>query len=163
MTTQMTDAEARLERECVEWVFGLTGGELDDKPVKYTYDTEYETGKHGTFLYTYDGVPEYAAGDYGDLHGVNAPDYFTAVACCLYGMPAEEISVDGHAFKRIATYQSSGETECCCVGCDEDPFAGKACPYCERAPGEEHGYIYLGDGWCEVVYRAVDADDDDSE
>ena len=29
------------------------------------------------------------------------------------------------------------------------------CPLCEAGPDEDHGYIYIGDGWAEVVYRRL--------
>lgn len=39
---------------------------------------------------------------------------------------------------------------------DDRPNARTArCPYCEARIGEEHGYIYLGDGWAEVVYQST--------
>jgi len=31
------------------------------------------------------------------------------------------------------------------------------CPFCEARLGEDHGYIYLGDGWVETVYAFEDA------
>lgn len=30
------------------------------------------------------------------------------------------------------------------------------CPLCEARIGEAHGFVYMGEGWCEVVYRARD-------
>jgi ferric-dicitrate binding protein FerR (iron transport regulator) len=65
--------EARIERECVEWVFGLTGGELEDKPWEpfephpemserdAAFDAEYRHSSSNPrpFRYWYDGVPSY--------------------------------------------------------------------------------------------------------
>lgn len=147
-----TLTEAQIERESVEYVFRLTGGELSDKPLACTDDDE---GEH-VYTYHYAGVPEYASSDYDDIHS-NDCDYFTIVTCCLYGAPpAVLIDGDGKRYDKVTDFVSSGETKCCCADLDEeqeDPFKGERCPYCGRDPGEEHGFIYIGDGWCEVVYR----------
>src|SRR3982751_2784057 len=113
MTVQMSEHEARIERESVEWVFGLTGGELDDKPVTYTYD-----GGEGVFHYTFDGVPDYASSDFDDLHS-NDCDYFTAVTCQLYGAAPDEITVGGKRYTQVSSFVSSGETECCYAQSDD--------------------------------------------
>lgn len=156
MTVQMTDKEAAIERQCVEWVFGLTGGELSDKPLTYMRLGELEPR---TFLYHFDGVPEWCASDYPDLHDSHV-DYFTAVRCCLYDEHHEYIEIDGKRYVKVESYVSSGETEC--PGKHEDSGdkvtpdhcdGGRVCVLCEAELGEEHGYIYLGDGWCEIVYR----------
>ncbi len=133
--------------ECVQQVFGLTGGELEDKRQPYTVD-----GEERRFHYAYDGLPEWCESDYDDRNDAHV-EYFTAVHDCLYGTPAQDIEIDGKHYWLMDQYVNSGETQCPCVDCDEDPFEGKECPLCERAAGEEHGYIYIGDGWCELVYR----------
>lgn len=159
MTIQMTDEELRIERECVEQVFCLTGGELNDKPVTYTDDSG-----EGTLRYTYDGGPDYAQSDFEDLHS-NYVRYFTAVRQYSPHHTSEimgsEIKIDGKTYKCVSVFNSSGETQCPCadMGGEPDPFAGKECPYCGKQDGEKHGHIYLGDGWCEVVYRQSDEDD----
>lgn len=155
MTTQMTPEECAIEKQCVEFVFGLTGGELSDKPLEYVAPPEEPkrtASETLSFTYHFDGVPEWATTDYPDVYN-NHVEYFTVVQDCLWGLPPETITVAGKLYTRANDYRSSGETECPCVGCDEEPYPDKVCPLCERAVGEEHGHIYLGDGWCEVVYR----------
>lgn len=141
----------RNEREQIEWVFGLTGGELNDKPLRYANlvccmkHPEYE--RHWA-PYFYDGVPEYARRIEYKLGG----SFMTVVHCALYGseMP-RVIYAGGKRWRKIATYTSSGETEC--PGKDFDS-PSRPCPLCEAREGEEHGMIYIGEGWAEVVYRA---------
>lgn len=144
------------EREQIEWVFGLTGGELADKPIAYSYTNDHGEEREGTFLYHYDGVPDYAGkSEFADLYSDDC-EYFTAVAFSLWGYPSEEIQIGGKVFARVQEYLNSGETECPgkqSTDDGEDPCADEICPLCEREPGEEHGYIYIGDGWAEVVYR----------
>lgn len=36
---------------------------------------------------------------------------------------------------------------------DASEYRRDKCYYCEEKLGEPHGYIYIGDGWSEVVYR----------
>jgi hypothetical protein len=152
MTTERT--EAQIEREQIEYLFGLTGGELSDKPIDYI-DAD---GNPGTFRYSFDDVPDYAQGMDGEFQdrGDRYVEYFTAIDCLLYSPAKEEIKIGKWVYTLVQTFTSSGETECPAknAGPDEDdPFAGVECYLCERSPGEEHGYIYLGDGWSELVYR----------
>lgn len=136
------------EREVVEQVFGLTGGELSDKPQRYS-----APGKTmGEFEYLYDGQPEHAEG----RHEFQESDCFTVVGCYFYGAPETEILLrDKHGrfagvFVLKAIYSSSGECACPCDGCDD--YDDEICPFCGREPGDEHECAYLGDGWLEVVY-----------
>lgn len=145
-----TMTEAQIERESVEAVFSLGGGELDDKPLTYTIQGETE---ERTFFYHYDGPPEYAGSDFPDKDSSEVADYFTVVGCWQYGNPPTEIIIKGKRYVQAGSYLSSGETECTATQCDPDPFDGERCPLCDRDVGDEHGCIYLGDGWAEVVYR----------
>jgi hypothetical protein len=142
-----------IERQQVETVFLLGGGKLDDKPLTFVVDAEERM-----FLYHYDGAPDYADEFREKVLDSARWDVFTAV---VEGEPPESIHVDGREFKREAFYLSSGERECPCRGCDEDPFAGVECPLCERTADEDmgrvasdhgHGFVYLGEGWGEAVY-----------
>lgn len=161
MATEMTPEEIAIERQQVEAVFGLTGGELNDGPLCF-YDADAKPGTDGAMewrrSFFYDGPPSYASADYPDLHTDEAT-YLTIVCDCLHGMPPERITLkddDSRVYVRDNYFTSSGETECPCadMGGEPDPFAGKACPLCERSADDpKHGHIYLGDGWCEVVYR----------
>lgn len=150
----MTDTESKIERETVEHVFGLTGGELDDAPLSYTD----EDGAEHVFSYSYDGAPEYTEGQFSDAED----DYrvFTAIGCYVYSAPPARITVGGRVYELKATFVSSGECACPCDGCDEDPFEGQICPYCEREIGEEHGCAYLGEGWLEAVYVTEESEDE---
>lgn len=194
-------ADAAVERECVEAVFALGGGELADEPwepwvasdateadIAWSARTgiQPKLSERWTFRYHYDGVPEYADGDFADRHGFGV-DYCTVVRDCMFGELPEVLHDRGSTWHRVASYQSSGEMECprghdgvpgAIVGAEpwraewkgerplEDP---DRCPLCEEERGQPHGYVYIGDGWCEVVYRCrtlscseCDADVDDA-
>lgn len=164
--------EARIERESVEEVFRLTGGELETKPWEpwipaHPLDADdllriawhgFGPGSNQTiFRYWYEGVPDYVGrNEFPDIHDT---EYRTVVTDLLYqsSVLAENGCLrDGAEWKRVRVFQSSGETRC--PGAyhedgDEPVVDADGCPYCEEKPGEEHGYIYLGDGWAEVVYR----------
>ena len=169
------------EKSQVEEVFGLTGGELSDKPMRIA-ELKYDPGipsmiekwgksyapkwiaKRWWVRYFYDGVPSYVERDFRNMSG----SFFTMVKNCLFGSPALHIVAQGKIWRRVATYTSSGETDCPFQGVsDEDvPWAERThlgdrstvhhCPACEAEKGEEHGCIYLGEGWAEIVYRARD-------
>lgn len=176
-TAPAPDAEADHERECVEQVFRLTGGELSDEPwepwvpsemVPDPFDFEYATegSKRTTFRYWYDGLPDYVGRrEFPDQYDAS---YRTVVDCEMYGESPAVVYEAGVAWHKVAVYRSSGETEC--PGqhedegnvvtteqrlCGTEDGPGR-CTLCEEPVGEEHGYIYLGDGWSEVVYRSVD-------
>ncbi len=156
--------EARFEREQVAWVFGLTGGELDDKPLKFRAPGYWGgTLEDREWGYHYDGPPEWAESDFDDLNE-NGVDYFTLVEIgCSYGSGApERLFVGDQFYLRVAQYANSGETECPAGSCGDDETVGEdstegmhMCPLCEAEAGEKHGYIYVGDG-CESVYKHID-------
>jgi hypothetical protein len=147
----MTAGEDDSERAQVELVFGLTGGELDDEPW------------HG-FAYNYKGVPEYVRSDFTDRYD---REYRTVVACFLYGAPPERIVDDAGEWTLQATYSSSGEAECPLKDIDateqEEIYAHREkhfnlpriarCFLCDEQRGDEHGYLYLGEGWLEAVFK----------
>lgn len=164
--------EEQVEREQVEQVFSLTGGELSDRPWPVVYASTLSDGTEHTtkdgrswaayqsdFRYWYEGAPSYADDEFSrDERSGNSGErnIRTAVTCALFGMPPAELwDVHGCRWERVAFYTSSGETEC--FGKDmeregEECAAVRPCPYCEAQEGEEHGCIYLGDGWGEAVY-----------
>jgi hypothetical protein len=139
------------ERQQVELVFGLTGGELEHEP-------------WNGFAYNYEGVPEWAQSDFKDRHD---REYRTVVACFLYGGPPERIVDASGVWTLQATFLSSGETECPLRDVDEEEqeemYAHREqrlnlprterCFLCDEKRGVEHGYIYLGDGWCDAIFR----------
>ena len=168
--------DARFEREQVEWVFGLTGGELSDEPLKfqarsaYSYGEEYGEWEDRSWHYHYDGVPEWATEDFDrDIrHSAGTfgnVQHFTLVEIgCSYGSGAPQTIrfADGSIWHRVAQYAHSGETECPMGSCGDDETVGEdstegmhRCPLCEEEKGEKHGYIYVGDG-CETVYAQID-------
>lgn len=151
----------------VECVFGLGGGELADGP------------KDGfPFAYWYEGGPDYMgraereAAEWCSCHGADGQDECpecnghgsyevrTVIADCLYGEPTLPAG-----WTKVQMFISSGEAECghCGPGTEWDGseaqtkatpdsatgYKGdKACKLCEGS-----GYVYIGDGWAEVVIR----------
>lgn len=87
------------EREEIEWVFGLTGGELADEP-------------WAGHRYWYEGIPEYAHDDFPP-HAEAWGDYRTIVMQALYSPPPERIAdpATGDVWILDKTYSSSGEAE----------------------------------------------------
>lgn len=154
----MTAEEDDSERQQVEWVFGLTGGELDDKP-------------WNGFAYNFDGVPEWASTNFIDRFD---RQYHTVIGYFLFSEPPAAIVDDEGIWRLQAEFASSGETRCPIAdddGQDEDHIyvrreqgsgspSIERCYLCDEQRGDEHGYIYLGDGWGEAVYRLSDADDE---
>src|ERR1700687_2704798 len=78
--------EASRERQQVEYVFGLTGGELEDKPLKFTAPNTFVTER--SWLYHYEGAPEWAIEDFEDYYNNS---YLTLVETdCCYGSSAPD-------------------------------------------------------------------------
>lgn len=156
--------DQRFERMQVEYVFGLTGGELDDKPLNFTAPTKFNGDQPRTWRYSYDGVPEWAAREDFPDHNDPGVTYFTLIEI---GVSYESYAPewvrfdDGTTYFRMRQYVHSGECECPMGSCGdnervgEDSTAGMAeCPLCGEKRGEEHGYIYVGDS-TETVYKRV--------
>jgi len=136
------------ERAQVEQVFALTGGELNDQPFQAWSDASRD-GAPLSFAYNYDGAPEYS-----DLPDRYETEYITIVSDCLFGSESDVLyQANGVRWIKVASFRSSGETECPCKQGDCDGDDDRPCPLCEAQQGEAHGYVYLGDGWCETVYR----------
>lgn len=131
------DQIGRTERLRLETLFGLGGGELED--------SRWEQNR-----FWYRGAPSYAerdlerqydgaefrtllwdSGDYGDH---TAPDLIQDI----YG-----------DWKLVQQFRSSGEVMCPQNG----EKVTEPCGLCEEPLGAEHGYIYMGPGWSESVYR----------
>lgn len=149
-----------IERQQVEYVFGLTGGELESKPLAFV-DSD---GDSHSWLYHYDGFPEWATEDYLDKYE-NGVSYLTLIsidACYGSDAPDRLTLADGTVWAKVADYTHSGETECPLGSCGDNEAVGEEtteglerCPLCEAEKGEEHGCIYLGPG-VETVYRHVE-------
>ncbi len=177
--------EAEIERACVEAVFRLGGGELSDTPWEASYTTERgkdagESGYIVKFPHWYEGIPEWAADEVlgttkwdsrRDRHSVEGATYRTLIpAADPYSGPPEELRDENGTWKLLRTFTSSGETECVYRGGDEGDMVmlrhvdkRGLCPYCEEEYRKPHGYIYLGDGACEAVYRLVEAEGSESD
>lgn len=130
------------EREQVQEVFGLTGGELADEPWTPTSDED----AHTTYNYWYEGTPDYAERDFDVFSS-----YRTVVESELFGKLPDVLTDEQGTWRRVTSFRTSGETEC--PGRDPEVAAvmDLPCPLCEE--DETHGFIYLGDGWAEIVYR----------
>lgn len=147
---------AGFERQQIEWVFGLTGGELADEPLHF----RDEDGTERKWAYHYDDVPEWAADDF-DTHEGRVSFCTLIEAGVSYSSCAPEIMNFGtEVWHKVATYAASGETEC--PERQDQELVGEGhteglqqCPLCEADAGEEHGFIYVGES-AEHVYMHVD-------
>ncbi len=142
------EQDAAIEKERIEQVFGLTGGELETSPWKCQSreNPELSIDREWSFAYWYEGVPEYAKRDFEDPHD---GCHRTVVTECVFGAPPAVLEDEDGRWYRVQSYSSSGETQCSWEGC-EDAEENLPCKICEGE--DEHGCIYLGEGWCEVVY-----------
>ena len=159
----MTDRnDSDLDRQRIECVFGLGGGELHAAHPDFPGDAGWD-GPDG-IAYWYEGVPDYLSLD--ELGLGHDDEVRTAIIDCLFGHPDPP---DG--WEQAASFTSSGERECwwCGSGTDWDgsieqdrareadpltPTGYRGNPACKLCEGD--GVVYLGDGWAEVVYRRVE-------
>lgn len=138
-----------IERAQIACVFGLGGGELHEPDERFPDEWD------GLIAYWYEGVPDYAT----ELR--HQDEARTALLYCLFGFPEAPVS-----WTQVASFSSSCEREClwCGPGTDwdgtveqegareADPITATGyrgrpeCPLCEG-----DGYVYLCEGWCEVV------------
>lgn len=154
-----------IERERIEWVYGLTGGELETSPWQTAAPSVYQSdgSETGDWLpwpwrYWYEGTPEYATRELGADY---AADFRFRTIVVDYGglySPSPRLfdAETGREWRLIASYAHNGETECPGRHSDcptVEPSDGVACALCEEPIGSPHGYI-LGNG-CEAVYRVV--------
>lgn len=164
----MTSAER--EKEEIEAVFSLGGGELEDE-------------SWGGFKYWYDGVPSYAEGDFDDWA---LKEYHTGIGNYMGKGPSETyknpIKDEDGEWEYQRHYTTSGETDCpvCGAGSDNvylneyyeekynvedgaDAPDKAECPLCETEKKDQPGVVYIGDGWAEVVFENVAVDEDEEE
>ena len=124
--------EIDIERERIQCVFGLGGGELHEAHADFPDEWD------GVIAWWYEGVPDYAT-ELGDLDDGAR----TAIIDCMFGFPE---SPEG--WKRVASFSSSGERDC--WWCGDGTGNEDERDVCQLCEGD--GVVYLGEGWCEVVY-----------
>jgi hypothetical protein len=124
-----------LDRERVACVFGLGGGELHQAHPDFPDEWD------GLIAYWYEGQPHYAA--LPDLGLDHDDEVRTAILDCLFGHPESP-----PGWRRVASFRSSGEREC--WWCGDGTGNEEHREHCRLCEGD--GLIYLGEGWCEVVY-----------
>jgi len=153
------------EREQIELVFGLGGGELSDEPWTYEYTPklygykgEDDSPRKGVYHYWYECAPEYSGdhalipvgatqGSYDEDDEGNLWEWCTAITNVTFGPARVPIG-----WEFVAQFVSSGEAQCLCVGCEDLTDEDRAeCPVCEGS-----GIVYLGEGMAEVVFRRLD-------
>lgn len=171
-----------IERERIEWIHGLTGGEMSDRPLR-VFDL-YRRARLWA-RYWYDGAP-----DWSDEHAYDSGrkgwrgSWRTLVwdsgAYGDFAPPASFRDATGRRWRKVNAYRSSGEAPCpvpenhpgkversqARLTPKHAPFHGllrpmnrrAECPLCEERIGSEHGYLYLGEGWIEAVYYSPDRD-----
>lgn len=142
--------EKGIEREQMECVFRLGGGEL------HIADARFPDPWEEVFAYWYEGCPDYDEEDSKDY------DYNYRTGLAYYNCPEIE------GWELVRSFSTSGETECwrCGPGTDwdgseeqdqarqEQPCTNtgyRGDPDCKLCEGS--GYVYIGDGWAEAVYR----------
>lgn len=157
--------DKELEKYSLEYLFKVENLEYSD--LGYFQDVDGGPVRMGWF---YDEPPDYAK---EDLDLPVCCEVRTFIRDCEIIYPPEVIyDPDGSRWDRVFDAVHSGEDECPvaldesggCYGqsvlvtqdhCNlysepgEDP---KVCPFCESAIGHPHGYLYMGSGWCELVY-----------
>ena len=148
----------QIEFERVCWVFGLTGGEMSIQDESWL-----------GHAYHYDGAPDYAEREMRDLAEEKGLDPWSigTVLCTGGGYlsPAKETVTDdkGKVWHLLGVFNSSGEIEC--PGAQEEANScgptsrascwASRCLLCKADRGEEHGYIYIGEGY-EAVYATTE-------
>lgn len=160
----MTATTIDLDRERMACIFALGGGELHEPNPKFPDEWD------GQIAFWYDGPPDYAEelkdadrvkcsackgrGSMADEecldcegHGHRDHEVRTALLNCLFGTPQPP-----PGWERIASFTSSGEASCwwCGDGTGNEQ-ARKGCQLCEG-----DGYVFIGDGWAEVVFRRTE-------
>lgn len=162
----------QIEREQIEWVFVLTGGELADKPWRGSYLSRFGGWAHCVHHYWYDDTPEYAERELKNAEHWNA-EFITLITWGggFLDAPPAFVRRNRIHYKLVATYTNSGETEC--PQCQRDdrettPLTRRErnwsngqweCSLCEEylEPDRTHpkrSFIYIGEGY-EAVYRRI--------
>lgn len=133
--------EEEIEREKMEWIFGEELHEPGER-----WKDEWD----GVFAYWYEGAPDYAPEYNRDFDR----EYRTAILNEVYG-----IAETPEGWERLASWSSSGERECPYQG-QEELQGATQCYLCEEPVGLDgqhpnEGWLYIGEGWGEVLYRRL--------
>lgn len=115
--------EEQIERESIEQVFRLTGGELENEPLVFFESKDEDDAEFRAnatkFSHWYEGVPEYAYSDFEDADGSghkythDSTNFFTAIRDVTFGPPDRFLRLaNGETWERVTSYSTSGETEC---------------------------------------------------
>jgi len=146
-------AEADREREQVENVFGLGGGELEDE-------------SFAGYAYNYEGAPEYAANEIEELDY----QYHTVIVSGGGYLPSpyDKLEEDGVRWDLVEYFMNSGESDCWICGAGGNgvdwwadefeqqhghaPGPDDRCGLCETEMEDMPGVVYIGEGY-EAVYR----------
>jgi hypothetical protein len=132
--------DINLDRERIACVFGLGGGELHEPHPDFPDEWD------DVIAYWYEGVPEYVA--LADLDLDHDDEVRTAILDVLFRYPEPP-----EGWERVASFSNSGERECwwCSEGAGDGTGNEDQRDECDLCEGD--GVVYLGEGWCEVVYR----------
>jgi hypothetical protein len=162
LTWPVYQNEADREKEQVENVFGLGGGELGVGGAE-------SLESFGGYLYNYEGAPEYAARE------IEEPDYqyHTVIVTGggLLSPPDKTVEDNGVTWELVEHFLSSGEADCWICGAGGNgvewwaeefekehgrpPTPEDECGLCEYKFKDMPGYTYIGEGY-EAVYRVRD-------
>lgn len=168
-------------KEQIAEVFALGGGELADEPWDCHAQDPVYGERARRFAFWYEGPPEYAHDEFPDRFPAGSffPDrsndasYRTVILDCMFGLPQEVLTeevetddgVETRVWRRVAHFTNSGEAECPGRHKDDGALVTEdevvtvyetelaRCPLCDQSLGNPHEFIYIGDGWAEVVYR----------
>jgi hypothetical protein len=120
------------ERATIEWVLGLTGGELEDKPLRFLGERSWHDGE-GTGEWTrrwarywYPFAPSYVE----EIERRWRGDVMTIVSNDLYGDLPSRIYAKGKRWRKVARYANSGEVEC--PNGQGEAIGAEGCTFCDE-------------------------------
>jgi hypothetical protein len=125
-------------RTQLEYLHGLTGGELEDEPLV----AKGPRGGVHKYAYWYEGVPDEVEDSYRD------GPYLTVLSV---GDDPEKLVINGLTWTKRE--EIVGPQECECPDEGSRNVGRKPCPLCGALPGKEHKYIYIGEPWVETIYE----------
>ena len=131
-----------------------------------------ETWRHdaGTFCHWSKGAPEYLDNSKREREILDATHVRTVYADETFREDPDRFTDSaGRVWTLRGRFSSSGETECLAgegelvtdTTSHTSETGRRECPYCEEELGERHGYVYIGDGWSELVYVGEEDPEED--